>query len=270
MPDLSDVPFLSDLPGLSDVPEPLLVLIALGLSCFLVLLRFDAERFNAAEYDDVDRWGNPPSLRRRLAWYMLGIGGILAIMTIHPNAARDLFLGLGDRLGAVILGLTYGAIGTAIALGIAFYRYRHVRFPTVRSYPGSVLNAVATAFVDEAVFRGLVFGFLVVVGIDPTLANVVQALVYGLATRLGARGRPWYMLVTALAIGLAGGWLTGITGGIGAAFVGHSITRVAIFLTTGHAGLPKARGTEDEEVERRQRPPDGWRVLGPHEPSRDR
>ncbi len=50
------------------------------------------------------------------------------------------------------------------------------------------------------------------------------------------------MLVTVLAIGLAGGWLTGITGGIGAAFLGHAITRVAIFLTTGHAGLPRRGG----------------------------
>ena len=44
-----------------------------------------------------------------------------------------------------------------------------------------------------------------------------------------------------IAIGLASGWLTVITGGIGAAFIGHSITRVAIFLTTGHAGIPKAK-----------------------------
>lgn len=264
MPDL-DLD-LGALPGIADVPEPLRVLMVVGLTLLLVLLRFDAERFNAAEYDDVDRWGNPPSLVRRLAWYTLGIGGILAVLAIHPDPVTELFLGLGERLGAVILGLAYGAIGTAIAVGIALYRYRYVRFPPVRSYPGAVVNAVSTAFVDEAVFRGLVFGFLVVVGVDPTLANVAQALLYGLATRLGAPGRPWYMLLTALVIGLAGGWLTGITGGIGAAFLGHAITRVAIFLTTGHAGLPKAKGTEDEEVERRRRTPEGWRVLGSREP----
>jgi membrane protease YdiL (CAAX protease family) len=267
MPDLPD-PF-GLLPSLPDIPDQILVLMALGLTGLLVLLRLDAERFNAAEYDDADRWGNPPSLWRRLAWYTLGIGGILVILKLHPDPAGQLFLGLGDRLGAVILGLTYGAIGTAIALGIAYYRYHYLRFPPVRSYPGAVVNAIATAFIDEAVFRGLVFGFLIVVGMDPTLANVTQALLYGLATRLGAKGRPWYMLVTALAIGLAGGWVTGVTGGIGAAFLGHSITRVAIFLTTGHAGLPKAKGTEEEEVEHRQQTPDGWRVLGPREPSRD-
>lgn len=266
MPDLP-------LPGLSDisqVPDPLRILIVIGLTGLLVILRFDAERFNAAEYDDLDRWGRPPSLFRRLAWYTLGIGMILLVLFVHPAPQTDLYLGLGERLGAVILGLAYGAIGTAIAIGIALYRYHRVRFPPALSYPGAVLNAIATAFVDEALFRGMVFGFLVLAGVDPNLANVTQALLYALATRLGAPGRPWYMLVTALAIGLVGGWLTAVTGGIGAAFLGHAITRVAIFTTTGHAGLPKAKGTEAEEVEKRRAPPPGWRVLGSHDQSRDR
>ena len=63
----------------------------------------------------------------------------------------------------------------------------------------------------------------------------------------------------------SGGWLAGVTGGIGAAFLGHSITRVAIFLTTGHAGIPKPKGTEVEEVERRHATPKGWQVLEPGE-----
>ena len=150
------------------------------------MLRFDAERFDAAEYDDVDRWGSKPSLVRRLAWYTLGIGGILAVLWIHPNPATDLFLGLGDRLSAVMLGLAYGAIGTAIALGIALYRYHTVRLPPVMSYPGAILNAVATAFFDEAVFRGLLFGYLLAAGIQPNLANLIQAL--DLRPRDAARG----------------------------------------------------------------------------------
>jgi Type II CAAX prenyl endopeptidase Rce1-like len=266
MPDFD----LASIPGLGDIPEPLRILIVLGLAGLLVILRFDAERFTAAEYDDIDKWGRRPSLVRRLAWYTLGIGLILVVLKVHPDPATGLFLSLGDRLGAIILGLAYGAVGTAIAMGIAFYRYRYLRFPGVTSYPGAVLNAIATAFVDEAVFRGIVFSLLLLTPMDANLANLTQALLYGLATRLGAPGRPWYMLVTVIAIGLAGGWLTGITGGIGAAFIGHAITRVAIFMTTGHAGLPKARGTEDEEIERRHRTPEGWRVLGPREASRDR
>lgn len=260
----------SGLPGISDIPNWIRVMIAFGLCGLLVILRFDAERFSAAEYDDLDRWGNPPSLMRRLAWYTLGVLGILAILVIHPAPRTQLFLSLGDRLGAVILGLTYGAIGTTIALVIAFLRYHHVRFPRVLQYPGAVVNAIATAFIDEAVFRGVVFGLILLTGVDPNLANLAQALLYGLATRLGAPGRPWYMLVAVLVIGLASGWVTGVTGGIGAAFLGHAISRVAIFLTTGHAGLPKARGTEVEEIEKRHRVPEGWRVLGPRGAGRDR
>jgi membrane protease YdiL (CAAX protease family) len=262
---MPDLPFPDLFELLDKVPDTLRVLMVLGLVGILVILRLDAERFNAAEYDDVDRWGRRPSLLRRLAWYLLGIGGILLVLEVHPAPATELYLTLGDRLGTVILGLAYGSIGVAVAVGIAMYRYRRVRFPPVSLYPAKLTNAIATAFIDEAVFRGAVFGFLVLAPIDANLANLTQALLYALATRLGAPGRPWYMLVTVLVIGLAGGWLTGITGGIGAAFLGHAITRMGIFLTTGHAAIPKARGTEEEEVERRRQTPEGWQVLGPGE-----
>jgi hypothetical protein len=251
------------IPGIDHVPEPLRVMMALGIGLFLVLLRFDAERFGAAEYDDADRWGVRPKLRRRIAWYVLGVIGIVVVLLLHPAPSSDLFLGLGERLGVVILGLLYGVAGSTIAVGIAFVRYREVRVPQVLSYPGAVLNAVATAFVDEAVFRGIVLGILVAIGTNINLAIVAQALLYALATRVGARGRSTWMLFGMLAMGFAGGFLTGITGGIGAAFVGHAITRVAIFFTTGHAGLMTARGTEPEEVEERRRTPDGWKVLDP-------
>ena len=75
-----------------------------------------------------------------------------------------------------MLGLAYGAIGTAIAIGIALYRYHTVRLPPVAQYPGAILNAIATAFFDEAVFRGLLFGFLLTAGLQPNLANLIQAL----------------------------------------------------------------------------------------------
>ena len=252
----------SSLPGIDVIPSFLRVLMALGITLFLVLHRFDAERFNAAEYDDVDRWGNPPSLFRRLAWYLLGMLGILAVMILHPSPQTDLYMSLGERLGVIVLGLAYGTGGTLAAVGLAYWRYRYVRLPGVRSYPGAVLNAIATAFVDEAVFRGIVFGFLITLGTNPNLANLAQTLLYALATRTAAPGRPKMMLLVMLAIGLIGGWLTGVTGGIGAAFLGHAITRLAFFLTTGHpGGLPAPKGTEEEEIERRGTPPKGWKSL---------
>ena len=57
MPDLP----IPDVEGLLDeVPDLLRVLMVVGLLLLLVILRFDAERFNAAEYDDIDRWGRSP------------------------------------------------------------------------------------------------------------------------------------------------------------------------------------------------------------------
>jgi hypothetical protein len=236
-------------------------LIATGLVLLLVLLRLDAERFGAAEYDETSD-GRSPSFKRRLAWYVIGVGLILAIVLVHPSPQVDLFLGSGDRLAALVGGLFYALIGTAQAIAFAWLRYHALRLPAVSSYPGALINAVATAFIDEAAFRGVLFGVLLGSGLNPSLANLIQALLYALATRLGAPGRDRYMLVLALLIGLAGGWLTAATGGIAAAFLGHAVTRFAVFLTTGHAGQVALRGREVEDIERRRRPPDGWRVIG--------
>ena len=60
-------------------------LIAAGLALLLVMLRLEAERFNAAEYDETTE-GRPPSFRRRVAWYVLGFGLVAAIFVVHPAA----------------------------------------------------------------------------------------------------------------------------------------------------------------------------------------
>jgi hypothetical protein len=245
-------------------------LIAFGLALLLVMLRLEAARFSAAEYDDtID--GRAPSIRHRIAWYAIGLILVAGILIVHPSPRDQLFLGTGDRPLAITYGFLYAAGGTAIALGIAFYRYRRLRFPDVWSYPGALLNAVMTALIDEVTFRGAIFGVILMSGLDPNAANVIQALLYALATRLGAPGRNRYMLVMALLVGLAGGWVTAITGGIAAAFLGHAVTRFAVFLSTGHAGQFAPRGREVEEIEEKRRPPKGWRVIGPRESaSRDR
>jgi membrane protease YdiL (CAAX protease family) len=246
-------------------------LIVVGLTLLLAMLRLDAERFGTAEYYEATRDGERPRIRRRLAWYGLGFALAVGILYIHPSPQTDLFLGSGDRLTAVIGGIAYGLIGILVAVSFASYRYHRIRFPDTWSYPGALLNSTATAFIDEVAFRGALFGLLLTAGVDPTLANFTQAIIYTLTTRLGAPGRDRYLLVLTLGMGLLGGWLTAATGGIAAAFLGHAITRFAVFLCTGHTGQTKPRGREVEEIEKRRRPPEGWRVIGSRESaSRDR
>jgi Type II CAAX prenyl endopeptidase Rce1-like len=243
------------------------VLIAVGFALMLVMLRLDAERFGTAEYYEATRDGERRSVLTRVAWDSLGVGLAAGIMLIHPSPQIDFFLGTGDRAQSVAWGLGYGLIGAAQAVIYAFLRYHRIRFPEVRSYPGALLNATVTAFIDEVAFRGALFGLLLLTGLDPTLANIIQTILYTLTTRLGAPGRDRYLFVLTIGIGLIGGWLTAVTGGIAAAFIGDAVTRFAVFLCTGHTGQPLPRGREVEEIEARRRPPRGWRIVGSRDPA---
>ena len=248
--------------------DQLRTLVAFALTLLLVMLRLEAERFGTAEYDEPVR-GRSPSVLRRLTWYLVGLGGIAAILFIHPAPSRDLFVTGGGGDG-ILLGLVLAGVGAGIAVGVAWRRYHHLRLPDISQYPGALLNEVATAFFDETVFRGALLGFLIIAGIDPVLAVLAQAATYTLATRLGAPGRDRSMFLLSLVIGLVAGWATILTGGIAASILGHGVTRVAVFLTTGHAGQPAPRGTEVEEIDRRRRAPDGWHVVSGRDITRDR
>jgi hypothetical protein len=237
------------------------ILAALGFTGLLVMLRLEADRFGAAEYAEIDRYGGRAPLRRRLAWYSIGLGLLLATWYTVPAPESQLYLTLGDRSAAVIGGLLYGGIGIAQAAAFALLRYRHLRLPAVASYPVALLNSIGTAFIDEGVFRGAVLGYLIFIGVDPGAAILLQAVGYGLATRLGAPGRDRYMLILSIVIGLGSGYVTIRTNGIGAAFLGHAITRFATFVATGHAGQPAPMGREVEEIEKRRRIPDGWSTV---------
>ena len=241
------------------------ILVGLGITLLLVMLRLEAQSFGAAEYDE-QAGGRRGSLLRRIAWYALGVGGIVVLLFAHPNAGFDLRLTVGDRIG-ILLGLALGGLGVAQAIGFALYHYRRIRLPDVGSYPAALANQILTAFIDEATFRGALFGYLLWLGAPVDLAIVGQAVAYTLATRTGAPGRDRYRFLLTLVIGLLGGYVTWVTGGIGAAFLGNAITRVAVFLATGHEGQLAPRGKEPEEVERRSRAPEGWRAVD--RPSRE-
>ena len=246
-----------------ELEDQLRILVGIGLTGLLVLLRLDAHRFGAAEYDDESDSGGWRGAGRRLAWYGTGVALAVAIWFVFPTPVTTLHLGIGvDREQSLVLGLLVGALGTLVAGLYAWLRYRRLRWPEYRHYPGAAANAIGTAFIDEVAFRGAILGMTLALGWPSDLAIAFQAVLYGLATRLGAPRRSRGMLLIALGTGVVAGVLTVWTGGIGASFVAHSMTRFATFVTTGHAGLVKPTGTEPEEVYAASLPPEGWEVVG--------
>jgi membrane protease YdiL (CAAX protease family) len=246
-------------------PETIRILVASGFFMLLLLLRLEAGRFGAAEYDEPGKKRGPVT---RLAWYAIGFALLAAIYLVHPAPHDVLFLLVGHRTEV----LTYGAIlvlpGLAQAAAFAWLRYGYLRLPPARAYPGAALNSIATAVIDEAAFRGALLGALLAIGLPDGGSILVATVVYVLATRLAAPGHHPYPLLLAGAMGLAYGWATLATGGIGAAVIGHAITSFAVFVCTGHAGQVPL-GLEPEDLESRARPPEGWQdARRPRNPGR--
>ena len=224
----------------------LMTVAALGL---LIVLRVDARRFGAADFDDetaVEGWR---VWARRLTWYGLGIVLVFAAYLVFPRPESVLHLRVGeDRVFALMAGLTLAILGVGAAVLYAIWRFRDVSLPEGRVYPVGLLNSIATAFIDEAAFRGILLGLLLVSNWPPIYAVAFQAVVYALATRLGGAGRPHSLLIVWLIAGLLAGWLTYVTGGIGAALLAHAVTRFAIFVATGHAGQITPSAVSEEEA----------------------
>jgi hypothetical protein len=243
-------------------------LIVLGMLGLLLLLRLDAPRFGVAEYDDSGRNGSWRAWTRRLAWFAIGIALVLLVYWLYPQQISVLHLDIGGTVGAadrgkaMLYGLAIGALGIIGAAIFAWGRYGGIRLPAPGAYPGAIVNSVGTAIVDEATFRGILLGLLLHQGIDPWIAIGIAAVVYAVATRLTARGRSKGMLVIDLMLAIVGGWTVVETGGIGAAVLGHAITRFAIFLLTGHSDQSRPFGWEPEAVAGRAMPPKGWDVAG--------
>jgi hypothetical protein len=248
---------------MGDLGDTLEYLVFLAFVFLLLLLRLDARRFGTAEYDDESEKSGWRGWLRRLTWYALAIGLILVAYRLYQAPISQLHLDFGpDRAQSLLYGLVFGAFGTLVAFLFAWVRYRRFRLPAARHYAGAGINAVATAFIDEALFRGIIMGLLLASNWEPALAIAFQAILYGLCTRLGAPGRSRAMLLISIGVGIVAGELVMITGGIGAGILGHAITRFAIFLATGHAGQVRPPGWEPEEEAAYGLPPNGWEFAG--------
>jgi hypothetical protein len=228
--------------------ETLRLLVALGLTGLLVLLRLDADAFGvggagplgaagrAGPWEAGGGEGSTRSSLWRLSWYALAIVFLAAVAVLLAPAGVDLHLQVGSGAGAVVAGLAYGIVGMGAVAAVARWRWGSLqlpRFPSLVAWAPAVAEAVdgvAGAAVDEALFRGVLLGWslAVVAAIDgdPMVAVLVVALVDLLVTRAAAPGRGLDAVAFRLAIALLGGWLTLSTGGIGAAVLGHALTRI--------------------------------------------
>src|SRR5687767_3720602 len=100
----------------------LMTVAALGL---LIVLRVDARRFGAADFDDETAVDTVRVWTRRLTWYGLGIVLVFAAYFLFPRPETVLHLRLGeDRVFALMAGLTLAILGVGAAVLYALWRFR--------------------------------------------------------------------------------------------------------------------------------------------------
>jgi len=208
--------------------DSLRLAIALGLTLFLVLLRFDSERITRSDYFRYRTpWMGPVS------YYILVIGFAIGIAVILPSGRDQLFLTGGDSDTMPLVLLVFTAVALVNGIALAFLRYGGILPLPLELLPSRVLGAAANAVSEELQFRSIVLGMLLFAGLPVGWAIGLQALVYGLAHRRLWRDRDWYFLVGSVLLGWAAGVATVHTGSVIPAIVGHFAVSMSLFAFAG-------------------------------------
>jgi hypothetical protein len=209
--------------------ESLRLAIALGLTIFLVLLRFDSDRIMRSDYFRYRTpWMGPVS------YHVLVIGFALGIALILPSGRDQLFLTGGDPDTVLPITLAFVAVAILQAVALAFLRYGGILPLPIELLPSRVLGAAANAISEELQFRSVVLGMLLFSGFfAPGWAIVLQALVYGLVQRRLWEERDWYFIAGSVLLGWAAGVATFNTGSVIPAIVGHFAVSMSLFAFAG-------------------------------------
>jgi hypothetical protein len=210
--------------------ESLRLSIALGLTIFLVLLRFDSDRIMRSDYFRYRYpWLGP------LSYYGLVVAFAIGIALILPNGQTRLFLAPGNSDSMLPIMLLFSAVGVLNAVAFAFRWYGGITpLPTPLLAP-RLIGAAASAVADELQFRSIVLGMLIFANIPGGIgaALVIQALLYGLAQRRLWRERQWYFLIGSVLLGYAAGLATVTAESVVPAIVGHFAVMAALFAFAG-------------------------------------
>lgn len=208
--------------------DSLRLAIAVGLTIFMVLLRFDAERITRSDYFRYRTpWMGPVS------YYVLVIGFAIGITVILPSGREQLFLTGGQTDEMLPIMLLFVAVALLNGVALAFLRFGSILPLPLELLPSRVLGAAANAVSEELQFRSIVLGMLLFAGVPAGWAIGVQAIVYGLAHRRLWRDRDWYFLLGSVLLGWAAGVVTFETGSIIPAVVGHFAVTMALFAFAG-------------------------------------
>lgn len=208
--------------------DSLRLAISLGLTLFLVLLRFDAERITRSDYFRYRTpWMGPVS------YYVLVIAFAIGIAFILPSGRDTLFLTGGQTDEMLPIMLLFVAVALLNAVALAFLRYGSILPLPIELLPSRVLGAAASAVSEELQFRSIVLGMLLFAGVPVEWALIIQALVYGLAHRRLWRDRDWYFLAGSVLLGWAAGIVTVNTGSVIPAIVGHFAVTMSLFAFAG-------------------------------------
>ena len=208
--------------------DSLRLAIALGLTLFLVLLRFDSERITRSDYFRYRTpWMGPVS------YYVLVIVFAIGIAVILPSGREQLFLTGGDTDAMPLVLTIFVAVALLNGVALAFLRYGGILPLPMELLPSRVLGAAANAVSEELQFRSIVLGMLLFAGVPAGWAIALQALVYGLAHRRLWHDRDWYFLIGSVLLGWAAGVVTYETGSVIPAIVGHFAVTMSLFAFAG-------------------------------------
>lgn len=212
--------------------ESLRLSIALGLTIFLVLLRFDSDRVMRSDYFRTRTpWLGP------LSYYGLVVLFAIGIVIILPHGRAQLFLGPGDPGTLLPVMLLFAVVAVVNAAALALLRFRAVIPLPTQLLTSRLVGAAANAFAEELQFRSIVLGMLLF-GFGHssgavTAALIVQALLYGLVHRRLWQERDWYFLGASVILGYAAGLATVATGSVVPAMVGHFAVTASLYAFAG-------------------------------------
>lgn len=213
-----------------DFQESLRLSIALGLTIFLVLLRFDSDRIMRSDYfRSRAPWLGP------LSYYGLVVIFAIGIALILPRGRAQLFLAPGDPASMLPVMLLFSGVALLNGALLAFLRFRAILPLPQELVVPRLFGAAANAFAEELQFRSIVLGMLIFADLPGGVgtALVVQALLYGLAHRRLWHERDWYFLAGSVILGYAAGLATVTTGSVVPAMVGHFAVTASLFAFAG-------------------------------------